>query len=92
MMALLATHYRLSQSSDDLQKRVAETMHLQTQLSLSDAALSEACSSLPDTLALPSMNLATRYQAVLAEVKHADYLKPKKPNKTDDREEQTRIE
>lgn len=87
MTMLLATHYRLPPSSGDLEKRVAEKMHLQTQLSLSDAALSEACASLPDTLALPSMNLIARYQAVLAEVKNPDYLKPKKPNKTNDREE-----
>ena len=92
MTALLATHYRISRSSGDVQNRVAENMHLQTRLSLSDAALSEACSSLPATLALPSMNLIARYQAVLAEMKHPDYLKLKKTNKTDDREEQTRSE
>ena len=78
MTAVLAKHYRISASPDELQKRVAENMHLQIRLSLSDTALANVCASLPDTLALPSMNLIVRYQAVLAEVKNPDYLKPQR--------------
>ena len=78
MTAVLAAHYRIPAASEDLQKRVAESMHLKTQLSLSDAARSDACTSLPETLALPSMNLGARYQAVLKEVSRPDYLKPQR--------------
>ena len=100
----LADYYRISSQSDDLQQRVATTMHLKSRLNLSDDAKSDACASLPETLALPSMNLAKRYYAVLLEVKNPDYLKQKRPampaeNKqpesvesSDDREEQTRSE
>lgn len=99
MTTQLAAHYRIPEVSDDLQRRVAEAMHLKTHLSLSGSTLTEACTSLPQTLALPAMDLAKRYQAVLVEVQHPDYLKPKRPmsapepvEKTDDREEQTRSE
>ena len=78
MTAVLAAHYRIPATSADLQKRVAESMHLKTQLDLSDAALTKACVSLPETLALPSMNLGARYQAVLKEVSRPDYLKPQR--------------
>ena len=92
MTAQLATYYRIQALPDERQQRVAETMHLSTRLSLSDSALEEACASLPDTLVLPRMNLAQRYQATLVEVRDPNYLKPPKPKKTDDREEQTRSE
>lgn len=71
----LATHYRIPETSDDLQRRVAEVMHLKTQLSLSGAALTDACGSLPETLVLERMNLEARYQSILKEVSHPDYLK-----------------
>ena len=107
MTILLATHYRISPVAGELQKRVAENMHLKTHLMLSDAMLSDACASLPDTLALPAMNLMERYQSLLAEVKNPDYLKLHRPagamtlssqpqsepgDKTNDREEPTRFE
>ena len=92
MTTQLALHYRIQALPDEQQKRVAEAMHLRTRLALADDALEEACTSLPETLALPWMNLAQRYHATLAEVRDPDYLKPKKPKKTDDREEQTRSE
>lgn len=83
MINQLAAYYRIAETADDLQRRVAEAMHLKTHLSLGGSALSEACTSLPQTLAQPSMNLAMRYQAVLVEVRHPDYLKPRPPtNKT----------
>lgn len=75
MTAVLAEHYRIPVQSDDLQRRVAEAMHLKTQLTLSGSARSDACASLPETLALKRMNLEARYQAVLKEVSHPDYLK-----------------
>ncbi len=74
----LADYYRLPYPSDDLQQRVAATMHLKSQLNLSDDAKADACASLPDTLALPSMNLSNRYEAVLLEVKNPNYLKQKR--------------
>lgn len=97
MTLTLAAHYRIPEDADDLQRRVAETMHLKTHLALSGAALTAACDSLPDTLALPSMQLSQRYETVLLEVRAPDYLKPKRVasmpiEKTDDREEQTRSE
>jgi hypothetical protein len=78
MTLTLAVHYRIPEESDDLQRRVAETMHLKTSISLSGSALTEACSSLPQTLALERMNLDLRYQAVLKEVSDPDYLKPRR--------------
>lgn len=92
MTAELATYYRIQALPDERQQRVAEAMHLSTRLSLSDSALEEACTSLPDTLVLPRMNLAQRYQTTLVEVRDPNYLKPQKPKKNDDREEQTRSE
>lgn len=92
MTARLASYYRIQALPGEQQTRVAEAMHLKTCLLLSDSALQEACSSLPETLALPWMNLAKRYQATLTEVQDPNYLKPKKTKKTDDREEQTRSE
>jgi hypothetical protein len=100
----LADYYRIPHQTDDLQQRVASTMHLKSQLNLSDEAKQDACTSLPETLALPSMNLNKRYDAVLIEVKNPDYLKQKRPTapaeykqpepveSSDDREEQTRSE
>lgn len=97
----LADYYRLPNQSDDLQQRVATTMHLKSRLNLSDDAKTDACASLPETLALPSMNLTKRYDAVLLEVKNPNYLKqkrgalpaedkqPEPVESTDDREEQT---
>jgi hypothetical protein len=75
MTTALAEHYRIPAQSNDLQERVAEAMHLKTRLTLFDAALTDACASLSETLALPNMNLQTRYQTVLKEVSHPDYLK-----------------
>ena len=92
MTKQLALHYQILAAPDQQQKRVAEIMHLKTQISLSDSALTEACASLPDTLTLPWMNLAHRYQSTLREVQDPNYLKPQKPKKIDDREEQTRSE
>jgi len=79
MTIALAEHYRIPGQSEDLQKRVAQAMHLKTSLTLSDAALADACASLPQTLALPNMKLQMRYQAVLKEVSHPDYLKFQHP-------------
>ena len=92
MTTRLALYYRIQALPGEQQTRVAEVMHLKTRLMLSDSALQEACASLPETLVLPWMNLAKRYQATLAEVQDPNYLKPKKTKKTDDREEQTRSE
>lgn len=104
MTVRLADYYRIPRQSDDLQQRVATAMHLKSRLSLSDDARSAACASLPETLALPSMNLAKRYDAVLQEVKNPDYLKQKRPvapaqniqpdpvESNDDRKEQTSSE
>ena len=80
MTQKLAFYYRMPQDADalQLQKQVAARMYLKTTLDLDGAALTEACESLPQTLALPSMNLAARYQAVLQEVSEPDYLKPKR--------------
>lgn len=80
MTQKLALYYRMAQQPDPLQmqQQVAERMHLKTRLDLDGAALAAACESLPQTLALPSMNLAARYQAVLQEVSEPDYLKPKR--------------
>lgn len=88
----LALYYRIQALPGEQQQRVAEAMHLKTQISLSDSALTEACASLPDTLALPWMDLAKRYQATLAEVSDPNYLKPQKKKKPDDREEPARSE
>lgn len=100
----LADYYRISSNAGDLQQRVAATMHLKSQISLSESALADACSSLPETLALPSMDLTKRYQAVLLEVKNPDYLKqkraplpeskqaPEPAADNDEREEQARPE
>jgi hypothetical protein len=74
----LADYYRLPNTPQDLQQRVAAAMHLKSQLSLSDDVKADACASLPDTLALPSMNLSKRYEAVLLEVKNPNYLKQKR--------------
>lgn len=92
MTDTLAAHYRIPETTEDLQQRVAEAMHLKTRLTLSTAALSDACTSLPDTLALPSMDLAKRYEMALRDAKDPNTLKPQKLKKTDDREEQTRSE
>ncbi len=92
MTTRLAQYYRIQAPLADQQKSVAEAMHLTTQLSLSESALEEACASLPETLALPWMNLAQRYRVMLIEVQDPNYLKPHKPKKADDREEQTRTE
>ena len=100
----LADYYRISNRAGDLQQRVAAAMHLKTRLDLSEGAKSDACASLPETLALPSMDLAKRYKAILLEVSNPDYLKQKRtlvPTETKqpepvenshDREEQTRSE
>lgn len=71
----LLTYYKMDPAATDPQRRIAETMHLPTQLNLSGSALTEACASLPQTLALPQMNLAQRYQQTLLEVRDPDYLK-----------------
>ena len=92
MTARLVQHYRIRATADEQQQRVAEAMHLKTQLSLSETDLEEACASLPETLALPWMNLAQRYQVMLTEMQDPNYLKPQMPKKADDREEQTRSE
>lgn len=88
MTVVLATYYRIFESGGDLQQRVAETMHLNTRLTLSGNALSEACGSLPATLMLPSMDLAQRYQSTLREVRDPNYTNPRKQKKNNAREEQ----
>lgn len=89
MTVVLAAHYRLFEPSGDLQQRVAEAMHLNTKLTLSNSALTEACASLPATLAQPTMDLAQRYQSILREVSDPNYTNPRKQKKNNDREDQT---
>jgi hypothetical protein len=78
MTETLATHYGIALSADRLQARVAEVMRLKTSLDLSQATLDEVCPNLPETLALPNMNLTQRYQESLVEVRDPNYLNPKR--------------
>jgi hypothetical protein len=101
MTETLAIHYRIPLNADRLQARVAEVMRLKTSLDLTQATLDEVCPNLPETLALPNMNLEERYKESLVEVRDPNYLNPKrklatKPEQapateeTNDREEQNR--
>ena len=74
----LAIHYRIPLDADRLQARVAEAMRLKTSLDLSQATLDEVCPNLPETLALPNMNLQQRYRESLIEVRDPNYLNPKR--------------
>jgi len=78
MTDTLAVHYRIPLGTDQLQARVAEVMRLKTSLNLSQATLDEVCPNLPETLALPNMNLAQRYRESLVEVRDPNYLNPKR--------------
>ena len=78
MTDTLAVHYRIPLSTDQLQARVAEAMRLKTALDLSQATLDEVCPNLPETLALPNMNLQQRYRESLVEVRDPNYLNPKR--------------
>jgi hypothetical protein len=78
MTDTLALHYRIPLSMDQLQARVAEAMRLRTALDLSQATLDEVCPNLPETLALPNMNLQQRYRESLVEVRDPNYLNPKR--------------
>ena len=78
----LAAHYRIPVTDDGLQARVAAAMHLKTVLSLSAATSDEVCPTLPDTLALPNMDLQQRYRESLIEVRDPNYLNPKRKSAT----------
>ena len=78
MTDTLAIHYRIPLDTDRLQTRVAEAMRLKTSLDLSQAMLDEVCPNLPETLALPNMNLQQRYRESLIEVRDPNYLNPKR--------------
>ena len=78
MTETLAVHYRIPLGTDQLQARVAEAMRLKTSLDLSQATLEEVCPNLPETLALPNMNLQQRYRESLVEVRDPNYLNPKR--------------
>ncbi len=78
MTETLAIHYRIPLGNDRLQERVAEVMRLKTSLDLSQATLDEVCPNLPETLALPNMNLEQRYRESLVEVRDPNYLNPKR--------------
>ena len=73
----LAIHYRIPRTDDELQARVAAAMHLKLALELSPATLGEVCPTLPETLALPNMDLQQRYKDSLVEVRDPNYLNPK---------------
>lgn len=74
----LAVHYQIPLGTDQLQARVAEAMLLKTSLDLTQATLDEVCPNLPETLALPNMNLQQRYRESLIEVRDPNYLNPKR--------------
>lgn len=78
MTDTLAIHYRIPVTAEDLQARVASAMQLKTALDLSEAKRREVCPNLPDTLALPNMDLQQRYRESLAEVRDPNYLNPKR--------------
>ena len=78
MIDTLAIHYHIQLDADRLQARVAEAMRLKTSLDLSQATLDEVCPNLPETLALPNMNLQQRYRESLIEVRDPNYLNPKR--------------
>ena len=78
MTDVLAVHYRIPVTSEGLRLRVANAMHLKTDLNLSEANQDEVCPNLPETLALPHMNLQQRYWESLAEVRDPNYLSPKR--------------
>jgi hypothetical protein len=78
MTETLAVHYLIPLGTDQLQARVAEAMRLKTALDLSQSTLDEVCPNLPETLALPNMNLQQRYRESLVEVRDPNYLNPKR--------------
>lgn len=77
MTDTLAIHYRIPVTAEGLQALVAKAMKLKTALDLSAATLDEVCPNLPETLALPSLDLQQRYRESLAEVRAPNYLSPK---------------
>ena len=78
MTDMLAVHYRIPLGTNQLQARVAEAMRLKTSLDLTQGTLDEVCPTLPETLALPNMNLQQRYWESLVEVRDPNYLNPKR--------------
>ena len=78
MTDMLAVHYQIPLGTSQLQSRVAEAMRLKTSLDLTQATLDEVCPNLPETLALPNMNLQQRYRESLVEVRDPNYLNPKR--------------
>lgn len=78
MTDALAIHYRIPLATDDLQSRVATAMHLKTTIDLSSATRDEVCPTLPETLALPHLDLQQRYRDSLVEVRDPNYLNPKR--------------
>lgn len=78
MTDTLAVHYRIPLGTNQLQARVAEAMRLKTSLDLTQRTLDEVCPTLPETLALPNMNLQQRYRESLVEVRDPNYLNPKR--------------
>ena len=82
MTDALAVHYRIPVTEDGLQARVAKVMQLKTSLDLSSATLDEVCPNLPETLALPNMDLQQRYRESLVEVRDPNYLNPKRKSAT----------
>ena len=82
MTDVLALHYRIPLTTDGLQARVAKAMQLKTTLDLSSATMDEVCPNLPDTLALPNMDLQQRYRESLVEVRDPNYLNLKRKSAT----------
>jgi hypothetical protein len=82
MTDVLALHYRIPLTTDALQARVAKAMQLKTALDLSSATLDEVCPNLPETLALPNMDLQQRYRESLVEVRDPNYLNLKRKSAT----------
>ena len=78
MTDMLAVHYQIPLGTSQLQARVAKAMRLKTSLDLTQATLDEVCPNLPETLALPNMNLQQRYRESLVEVRDPNYLNPKR--------------
>ena len=78
MTDTLAVYYQIPVGADQLQARVAEAMRLKTSLDLTQDTLDEVCPNLPETLALPNMNLQQRYRESLIEVRDPNYLNPKR--------------
>lgn len=82
MTDALAVHYRIPVTEEGLQARVAKAMQLKTALDLSSATRDQVCPNLPETLALPNMDLQQRYRESLVEVRDPNYLNPKRKTAT----------